>query len=240
MNISGHLEDMAEGMAARSRAERLCSVVASAEQQDPIGSGGSVSRLLAVEMPTPWGESFYDADNDGTVQQRMRAVQREYFRKARESGALDLPSRAGIPNFVGIAPDPEWSRPGERRVLIATRPESPFASFDIAEYVLPFDSSRIVDLVEAYFEAPERLPRFDEYRIEPSGHRNVFVCTHGHVDVCCARFGVPLYRQRGQRIRSFGRGAPPISGDTVSPQRPGSFRQGTSGRSSTRRPLRSC
>lgn len=48
--------------------------------------------------------------------------------------------------------------------------------------------------------------------MEHGGHREFFVCTHGQVDICCAKFGVPLYQQarraypavRAWRMMHFG------------------------------------
>lgn len=190
--------------------ERLCSVAATAAEQDPIGSGGTVTRLLAVEIPTPWTDGFYEADAQGTVQQRMRAVQMDSFARLRAAGQA-LPA-SGYPALYGIAPDREWSRPDQRRVLLATRPTGAMANFAMTEYVFPAESPALVELVRAYYEDAAALAAFDRYRAGPSPYREFFVCTHGHVDICCATFGVPLYRQaraafpavRAWRMTHFG------------------------------------
>jgi hypothetical protein len=190
--------------------ERLCSVIASAVAQDPIGSGGTLTRLLAMEMPTPWGEDFYTADPQGTLQQRMRAVHLGYFQRLRDAG-IALPA-TGYPGFYGIAPDQEWSTPDRRRVFLATRPEGPCSRFDMAEYFFPFESPALLDLVTAFFEQPEHLAAFDRFKTGNPVRREFFVCTHGQVDICCAKFGVPLYQQaraayptvRAWRMTHFG------------------------------------
>lgn len=195
--------------AGSALAERLCSVIAAREAQDPIGSGGTVTRLLAIELPTPWGVSFYDADPSGSLLQRLNAVRAAAFAKLRVGGALPA---TGYPGIHGIAPDREWSRPDQRRVLLATRPDGPFAQFDMREYLFPTDSPALVELASAFFEEPEHLGVFDRFKTSAPAQREFFVCTHGHVDLCCARFGVPLYRQaraaypavRAWRMTHFG------------------------------------
>lgn len=176
--------------------ERLCAVRAAAAAQDPIGSGGTVTRLLFIETPTPWGENLYKADPRGTVRQRIRALQMGFFERLRATGEAERVFASGYPGLYGIAPDGEWSRPGEQRVLLATRQgDGPFAGFDLAEHLFPTDSPLLVDLARAFYDDPAGLERFAPYRTGRPPGRELFVCTHGHVDTCCARYGVPLYRQ---------------------------------------------
>lgn len=192
--------------------DRLCAVRATQAGQDPIGSGGAVPRLLAVEMATPWREGLYTGNPEGTLVERLWSVRQAYF-----EGLRDHPDRAsifaaGTPGFYGIAPDPEWSDPAFRRALLYTRPEGAFARFDAAEYRFPVDSLALVDVLRAFLEAPARLADFEAFRVPHRGQRDFFVCTHGQVDICCAKFGVPLYRQardarlgvRAWRITHFG------------------------------------
>ncbi|MQA01039.1 MAG: hypothetical protein GEU80_17275 [Dehalococcoidia bacterium] len=184
------------GRATAALEERLCAFRAAAAQQDPIGSGGLVPRLLAVEMPTPWGDGFHDGALRGTPQQRMWALRAAYIDALRDADRLDeVVTTTGLPAFYGIAPDPEWSDPTVRRALLITRPEGAFAEFDIAEYRFTAESDDLVRLAEAFFAGDVAPEAFEAYRVEHGGHREVLVCTHGHVDVCCAKLGVPLYRQ---------------------------------------------
>lgn len=176
--------------------ERLCSVVAATELQDPIGTGSSVSRLFLYEAPTPWADSFYTADAEGTLQQRLRAAQTDFVQRLRESGELERVYSQGYPAFYGIAPDREWSSPERRRVLVGTRKEGAIDGFEMTEYFLPADSFDLVDMARTFFESPEDLKDFERFRnTEYQSMREFLVCTHGHVDICCARFGVPLYQQ---------------------------------------------
>jgi len=203
---------MANRMRTPTLNDRLCSVQAAEALQDPIGLGSPITRMLAIEVPTPWGDGFYDADPAGTILQRISAIQAGYFERLRTLPGGDQVFSVGYQTLYGIAPDREWSVPELRRVLLVARPEGPFSQFEIAEYHFPFDSERVVDFVRVFFEAPEDLSEFGEFRVEHGGQREFFVCTHGQVDICCAKFGVPLYMQarraypqvRAWRMSHFG------------------------------------
>ena len=140
----------------------------------------------------PWPESIYESPEDG-VFQRLRAVHRSYHQTRHEANTPDPPE--GFPAVYGIAPDPEWSRLDVRRVILATRPAGAFAQYDITEYAFPMESYAVVDLVDAVYNHPDGLADFEPFRVDVPRHREFFVCTHGSVDICCARYGVPLYRQ---------------------------------------------
>jgi hypothetical protein len=190
--------------------DSLCAVYASSTGEDPIGHAGVMSRALCYEIPTPWGDDLYTGDPAGTPTQRVRAIQQAYFARWRETG-LPFPA-TGNPGLYGIAPDEEFSTPGLRRVLLAIRPEGMHSGYDVAAYEFPFDAPELVDLAEAYFNAPQDLTQFDSYRLAEPPSREFMVCTHGHVDICCAKFGIPLYQQaranlplaRAWRITHFG------------------------------------
>jgi hypothetical protein len=165
-----------------------------------------------METPTPWGEDLYTADANGTLRQRIRAIQVNYFERLRAEEGWEQRRPLGYPAVYGIQPDREWSHPEVRRVLIATRPEGIFSDYEMAEYAFPFESPQLVGLTEAFFNSPQDIGNFESFRIEHPGFREFFVCTHGHVDICCAKFGIPLYNQaraaypqvRAWRMTHFG------------------------------------
>lgn len=195
-----------------SLTERLCAVVAAGAGQDPICTAGSTSRLMAVETPAPWGEDLHTTDESGSLAQRVNAIRAAYFDEMRSREGWEERLSLGIPHVYGIQPDKEWSRPDSRRVLLAIRPDEPFSEYAMAEYAFPSESMRLVDFAEAFFRAPEDMGRFEEFRVPHGGYREFFVCTHGQVDICCAKFGIPLYNQaraayphvRAWRMTHFG------------------------------------
>jgi hypothetical protein len=171
-------------------AERLCSLSAIRDGQDPIGSVGLTEGLLFVETPTPWADGFYDADAEGTIQQRIRAVMDAHL-AARRSGAVETPW--GLRNVYAIAPDRKWSDPGTRRVILARRTQSRFGEYELTEYRFERKDLGPVELAAAFTEGRYERERFAAHEVPRPPVREFFVCTHGHVDICCAKFGVPLY-----------------------------------------------
>lgn len=191
--------------------DRLCAVRAARAAQDPIGTGGTTPRLLAIEMPTPWRENLYNGNPDGTAIEQIWALREAYFERLRARPDSAQRFANGTPGFYGIAPVAE-SDPATRRALVYTRPGGAFAQYDAAEYVFPAESPAMVEFARAFFEAPHDLARYETFRVSRGAERDFFVCTHGQVDICCAKFGVPLYRQacdagpgvRAWRITHFG------------------------------------
>lgn len=173
---------------------KYCAVSAALEQQDPIGTNVNATRLLFLEAPTPWGSTFYTPNSRGTLWQRLRAIQVAYTSSHQVDGHFVMPA-TGYTGFYGIAPDPAWSPAGARRAILATRPPGLVTQFDLAEYSFPSDSPALVDFVDAHYNAPQSITGFEAYRAERPPVREFFVCTHDTVDTCCARLGVPLFRQ---------------------------------------------
>jgi hypothetical protein len=173
----------------------MCSIAASTAQQDPIGSGYTLDRLLVIETPTPWGDDMYKRDANGTIRQRMRDVQMTYLESVRAAGLQESLFRHGYPSTVGVRPDAEWSRPDRCRVIIATRPTGLLAEYEMAEYSFRAESEQLVELAHAFYADPSKLAAFESQRVDRPHVREFFVCTHGQVDLCCAKFGIPLYNQ---------------------------------------------
>jgi len=95
--------------------------------------------------------------------------------------------------ILAIAPDREYSRPDATRVLYYQRPARLFAQFEKQEFLLP--ENQVGALAQALLTQPDEVSRFESYRQGTSHIREIAVCTHGNVDVACARFGYPIYKQ---------------------------------------------
>lgn len=158
------------------RETRLCSVVSKGAGEDPAGSGGAFDSLLAVEGMLPWKRAVIES---ACFPERLR-------------GTIEGLQNAGVADkFVGLVPDPEYSREGYSRVLYWRRPRpGPFAAYENLEYLVP--DGEIVSFSGALRE-PDGLSRFEAYRDGATGVRDVLVCTHGARDVCCGKFGYPIY-----------------------------------------------
>jgi hypothetical protein len=155
---------------------RLCSLVSRANGEDPIGSAKPVENRLIVELPQPWQR---DALGSRRVAEGLGPV----VEGARDGGLLDA--------FSAILPDREYSRNGHTRVLYLRRPSGPFAAYEKDDFLVPDDE--VVAAVGALLEGPGGTVRFERYRQETAHVRDVLVCTHGSRDVCCGKFGYPVY-----------------------------------------------
>ena len=190
-------------MAARSKGGRegtapaaageYCNVLARQCGLDPAGHADSFADLLLLETPLPWRSNLYA--EAGALPQAMIDLYALWLRRW----------QAGEPynhRALQIAPDPELSQAGYRRVIFYTRPPGAFAQFTRVEYMVP--NAEAGALLWALYEERDRLPAFEPYRLpEPPDRpvRDILVCTHGTVDVACARFGYPLYRHLRDRYQ---------------------------------------
>jgi hypothetical protein len=102
---------------------------------------------------------------------------------ARDGGLLDA--------FSAILPDREYSRKDHTRFLFLRRPSGPFAAYEKQDFLVPNDE--LVAAVGALLEGAGGLARFERYRQETGRVRDLLVCTHGSRDICCGKFGYPVY-----------------------------------------------
>jgi hypothetical protein len=97
-----------------------------------------------------------------------------------------------IQKFGAFMPDREYSERGYARVLFFRRPDGsgPFASFEKDDLLVPPED--LAPVVEALLSG-RGFP--EEYRRGSENVRDVFVCTHNNRDVCCGKFGDPVYKE---------------------------------------------
>jgi len=156
---------------------RLCSVVSKKAGDDPGGSGTPFDAYLGVEIPPPWADDIAESRRfpEGLVDPLERAW---------DAGIIG--------KFTGLMPAPEYSVEGRARVLLFEKPQGPLAAYERREWLLP--SEQLVPFAEALADTDD-LSRFDRYREEGAGVRDVLVCTHGAHDACCGKFGYPVYEE---------------------------------------------
>ena len=159
----------------------MCSVFSERSGEEPAGSAWAVRRHLLFELPLPWPEYFMEARSapDG-----LPAMMEQVYKDLHWSA---------VPGMIGIAPDDAYSIPGKTRVFHYTLPEPRVAgSYRCDAYAVePGDllemlKSLIYDPASTSFAAA-RIPH------DPRT-RDLLVCTHGTVDVCCATLGAPIYK----------------------------------------------
>jgi hypothetical protein len=161
----------------------FCSVISKANGEDPIGTAGTFDHWLILEMKQPWSAAMWV--EDPRVQPLVAAIEKLMFRQGLRIRPL------------AIAPDPEYSQPGQARLLYYRRPSRLFAEFEKQEFIVPeFKLGQLANaLLKDLLNEPNELSDFQQYR-QPTSHiREMLVCTHANVDVACGRFGYPIYKQ---------------------------------------------
>lgn len=156
---------------------QLCSDISAASGEDPIGSAWHSVRYMMIELPLPWK---YDTLESPGVPPGLHDVVHELY------------AREIYPGLVGFAPDEAWSVAGMTRIIDYVVPTPPFAGFVRTECLVPTDQVASV-VRESFLDAgPAALAPF---AIEaPPDRRDIFVCTHGAIDACCATYGYPIYK----------------------------------------------
>jgi hypothetical protein len=169
---------------------RLACVVSQANAEDPAGTGKPFTGYLLVEVAPPWK---YDVGESRRFPEGLWEAVKGLW----DAGIIE--------KFTAIMPNPEYSREGHTRVILLRRPFGPFfAAYERVEYLAP--EGEVVALVEALAEEPDGPSRFTRYREDRSRVRDILVCTHGSHDVCCSRFGYPLYEDLRQEYGAASEG----------------------------------
>lgn len=165
--------------ATRPTTSRLCSIVSRLQGDDPAGSAWGIRRMLAVEVPLPWPEDYFQARGfPPGLGDTIEAIW--------EQDEIDSPG------ILAIAPDKRYSRDGWTRLLDFTYPDYPRASATVLEYCFP--TELMGEVICRVFTADATVTEMPGVEIAVSTSRDMLVCTHGTVDACCAMFGYPLYR----------------------------------------------
>ena len=166
-----------------------CNVLAREKNFDPIGHAGWFDTAFALELPLPWPYAII-TEPDCLPPELVQLIIAHFELPEAERPHV-------LPMF--IAPDDKYSKPGYRRFIQYTRPSSgSFAKYNAVEYHLPEDM--VGKAIWALERDPNSLSQFTEYRVDTDGMRDLMVCTHGTVDVACAKFGYPLYKHLRENV----------------------------------------
>ncbi len=150
-----------------------CSELAAALGESPVGTAPPWTRCLVLELPAPW-----EADVA-----RSRAFP-EALRPALER------SNGGV-RLQCVLPDPAYSAPRMRRVMLFSRAAGSLAACERAEYLFP--AERAGDLAALLVEEGPGAGETPGHAADDAADRDVLVCTHGNRDACCGSFGAPVY-----------------------------------------------
>lgn len=156
----------------------FCNVLAREKGLDPIGYAGVADCFIALELPLPWPRGLWQSD---ALPQEVRELITLWYSD----------TTTPRPRLRPLVIAPEAPTAGQRRVLYFERPQGMFASYHKREYLLP--EAQAGALIWALLIAPERLADYDRY-LTDQPTKDIMVCTHGSVDVACAKFGYPIYQ----------------------------------------------
>ena len=157
---------------------KFCSDISQAVGESPIGTAGNYDYWLVVELPQPWSEIALDQNE--SLKPYLEKIKYLVYKKGVKLRPL------------AIAPDPDYSQTGYTRVLFYSRPSELFSHYQRDEYLIP--ETELGNLASALLIEPERLPNYSDYKQANDYSHDIFVCTHGNVDVACSRYGYPLYQ----------------------------------------------
>jgi len=162
---------------------RFCSLVSKANGEDPIGTARTVDHWLVLELRQPWTKNIFQED--------------PRFKPLFELSDQLFMKRGMMIRPILIAPDPEYSQPGNTRVICYHRTQKQFAQFEKQEFIVPEAKfpKLVTALLKHLMRQPNELSQFKPYQQETSHIREILVCTHGNVDVACSRFGYPIYKK---------------------------------------------
>jgi len=95
--------------------------------------------------------------------------------------------------LLAIAPNPAYSVEGMTRILEHTLMAEPLNAFTARDFLVPTDN--VVRFLALYAENQDaqELDAFQHPR--SAGARDTFICTHGAIDACCAKFGYPVFKE---------------------------------------------
>jgi len=163
---------------AKERNVQLCSLVSEASGESPIGSAWSTHRFLMMELPLPWG---YETLASRHVPAGLKDLVYEFYAKGFSWGPL------------AIAPNPSYSIGGMTRILEHTLMAEPLNAFAVRDFLVPSDD--VVRFLALYANNQD-APALEGFRQPRSADaRDMFVCTHGAIDACCAKFGYPVFKE---------------------------------------------
>ena len=155
-------------------AKFFCAEASRQAEEDIIGSGTPYATYVLVECPTPW---VFEALDSPAVSQNLRALIQE-LRQAKVSI-----------RFLLIAPQQRKTTP-QTKLLIYQQERQTFVSgYTRSEWDVE-GIEQVADIVKGYLTG-ERTGE-----VNYASHiQDILICTHGMHDQCCAKYGLPFFRQ---------------------------------------------
>ncbi|MDM9583633.1 sucrase ferredoxin [Nostoc sp. GT001] len=150
--------------------------------EDPIANAYNFDFFVMIECPTPWIDETF---NSKSVPDNLRNLVKEF---AEYEIAVE---------FLLIY-NKELQQPDTTRVLIFHSPTGFAQGYSKSEFLLSDITEAATIIKKCLFE--KNL----DTCINECDTRDIFICTHGSRDKCCAKFGNPFYRQAKNIVKDLG------------------------------------
>ncbi|MBD2773531.1 sucrase ferredoxin [Iningainema tapete] len=160
----------------------FCSDHSKQAGEDIIGSASNHQTYILVECPQPWlGETF----NSKWVSENLRTL-------VEEVKQAKLPIRfLLIANSVSHKAD-------STTLLIYHRKDGLGNGYRKLEFKLK-NIEQVATVVRRWLKNGN-----SDEQVETKASRDILICTHGSVDMCCARYGTPFYHQAANAVANLG------------------------------------
>jgi hypothetical protein len=152
----------------------FCAEESRGMREDPIASADNYAQFyFFVECPPPWTKNAFDSKN---IPENLRSLDQQIYDQE-------------MPVFLLLIYNEQLWQPNLTRLLVYWREEGLSNRYHKQEY--QFTSlEEVVPVIKEYL-LQENLP----IRNTTDETRDIFICTHGSQDKCCAKYGYPFYRQ---------------------------------------------
>ena len=150
--------------------------------EDPIANAENFDFFVMIECPIPWTQQAF---NSKPIPDNLRNLVKEF-------------SESEITVEFLLFYNEELKQPDTTRVFIFHKTTGFAQGYSKYEFV-------VSDISEVAFAVRKCLldKNLEVYSLE-STTRDIFICTHGSRDKCCAKFGNPFYRQAKTIVKDLG------------------------------------
>lgn len=155
-----------------------CSELSQLLEEDPIGTAPIWDKCIVIELAAPWSAKIENSKN---------------FEESIRNKISELNLAGQKVRLQCILPDPLYSQPGMRRVILFKRNPRFLASADRAEYLVP--KKRLSEICLSILENSIDLGKYKKFKQMNNSVRDILVCTHGNRDRCCGSIAIPLYNK---------------------------------------------
>lgn len=151
--------------------QSFCAQMSRESGEDLIGSAPTHLMYVLIECPPPWAANDVDSR---AIPSNLRAL---------IAKIKDAKFAVRFLLFIGE------SQPNQTRVIVFRKPEGLINGYRKREFEVD-TIDNVAPLLQQHL-----TEKGLEIDCENSATQDIFVCTHGSHDKCCAKFGYPFYRQ---------------------------------------------